>query len=95
MVAKTAAAQIPFRYRSTDSPTGVTRRTAQRLAATLGVDETQVIHLALRELAKTVLPQYEQDEGPLTKAQLTRIRKLAGKVDSGAVRSSLIELDRK
>ena len=39
--------QIAFRYRPQDSATGVTRTTAKRLADVLGVDETQVIHLAL------------------------------------------------
>ena len=53
----TATAQIAFRYRPQDSATGVTRTTAKRLAEVLGVDETQVIHLALHELATKVLPQ--------------------------------------
>ena len=44
---KNPQAQIAFRYRSQDSATGVTRTTAKRLAEVLGVDETQVIHLAL------------------------------------------------
>jgi len=48
---KAAAGQIAFRYRQHDSATGVTRTTTKRLADVLGVDETQVIHLALRELA--------------------------------------------
>jgi hypothetical protein len=42
---------IAFRYLTADSPTGVTRHTAKRIAQTLGVDETQAIHLALHELA--------------------------------------------
>ena len=42
---KAAAAQIAFRYRPQDSPTGVTRTTTKRLADVLGVDETQVIRL--------------------------------------------------
>ena len=41
--------QIAFRYRTIDSPSGVTRRTAKRLAEHLGVDETQAIHQALHE----------------------------------------------
>ena len=48
---KAAAAQIAFRYRPKDSATGVTRTTTKRLADVLGVGETQVIHLALHELA--------------------------------------------
>jgi hypothetical protein len=88
-----ATTQIAFRYRSQDSTTGVTRTTAKRLAAALGVDETQVIHLALHELATKVLPQYEADDGELTKAQLSQIKKSAPKAKSGQVRSSLFEME--
>jgi hypothetical protein len=90
---KTASAQIAFRYRALDSATGVTRTTTQRLAETLGVDETQVIHLALHALAVQYLPQYEADEGALTKAQVKRIQKAAPKAQGGVVRSSLFEGD--
>lgn len=93
MSTKAQASQIPFRYRSFDSPTGVTRATAKRLAERLGVDETQVIHLALHELAMKVLPQYEADEGPLTASQVRQIRKLAPKVGKGSVRSSLFDAE--
>jgi hypothetical protein len=89
----TATAQIAFRYRQQDSATGVTRTTAKRLAEVLGVDETQVIHLALHELATKVLPQYEADEGSLTKAQLSQIKKSAPKAKGGTVRSSLFEME--
>jgi len=87
------AAQIAFRYRAQDSATGVTRATAKRLAEVLGVDETQVIHLALREMATKFLPQYEADEGALTKAQLSQVNKSAPKAKGGSVRSSLFELE--
>ncbi len=91
---KAATAQIAFRYRPQDSATGVTRSTAKRLADVLGVDETQVIHLALHELATKFLPQYEVDEGALTKAQLNQIKKSAPKAKGGTVRSSLFELEK-
>lgn len=89
----TATAQIAFRYRSQDSATGVTRATAKRLAEVLGVDETQVIHLALHELATKVLPQYEADEGAITKAQLSQIKKSAPRAKGGTVRSSLFAME--
>jgi hypothetical protein len=76
---KEAAAQIAFRYRAQDSATGVTRTTAKRLSDVLGVGETQVIHLALHELATKFLPQYEADEGALTKAQFNQVKKSAPK----------------
>ncbi len=90
---KTAAAQIAFRYRPHDSATGVTRTTAKRLAEVLGVDETQVIHLALHELATKVLPQYEADDGALTKAQLSQIKKTVPKAKGGKMRSSLFAIE--
>ncbi len=93
MATKTLASQIPFRYRSADSATGVTRATAKRLAEHLGVDETQAIHLALHELAAKVLPQYEPDDGPLTASQVRQIAKAAPKVSKKSVRSSLLETE--
>ncbi|MFN8917033.1 MAG: hypothetical protein ACK5VU_05220 [Burkholderiales bacterium] len=88
-----ANAQIAFRYRPQDSATGVTRTTAKRLAVLLGVDETQVIHIALHELASKVLPQYEADGGALTKTQLSKLKKSAPKALGGTVRSSLFDAD--
>lgn len=91
---QTAANQIAFRYRQQDSATGITRTTAKRLASTLGVDETQVIHLALHALATQVLPQYAADDGALTTAQLNQIKKSAPKAKGGTVRTSLFELEK-
>ena len=85
--------QIAFRYRPADSMTGVTRDTAKRLAERLGVDETQAIHLALRDMAVRLLPQYEADEGPLTAPQMRQIRKLAPQGKKRSVRSSLFEVE--
>ena len=85
--------QISFRYRSRDSVTGVTRETARRVAEVLGVDETQAIHQALRELASKVLPQYERDDGPLTAVQMQQIRQRAPQGRKRSVRSSLIETE--
>lgn len=96
MTARTTTDQIAFRYRAVDSATGVTRKTAKRLADVLGVDETQAIHQALRELAVRMLPQYEADDGPLTAAQLRQIRKRApqaGKPSTRSVRSSLFDVE--
>ncbi|MDO8714383.1 MAG: hypothetical protein Q7K13_07890 [Polynucleobacter sp.] len=46
MPSRSPATQIAFRYRTLDSATGVTRETVKRLANLLGVNETQVIHMA-------------------------------------------------
>jgi len=91
MVKRSTTNQIAFRYRKVDSKTGVTRRTAKRLAEQLGVDETQAIHLALHEMAVRFLPQYEADEGPLTASQFRQIRAATRQKTKRSVRSSLLE----
>lgn len=93
MTARSAIDQIAFRYRQTDSATGVTRATAKRLAEYLGVDETQAIHHALHELALRILPQYEADDGPLTAAQVRQIKKRVPQGGKRSVRSSLLDME--
>lgn len=93
MPSKSTVNQIAFRYRTTDSSTGVTRATAQRVATQLGVDETQAIHMALHELAIKVLPQYEADDGPLSATQLRQIRARAPKATKHSVRSRLFSTE--
>lgn len=68
--------KIVLRYRSRDTASGVTRDTAQRLAQALGLSETQLVHRALAEFARQLLPQYAQDDGPLTDDQLAAVRDL-------------------
>lgn len=92
MTSRSPIDQIAFRYRQLDSTTGVTRNTAKRLAERLGVDETQVIHLALHEMAVKLLPQYEADDVPLTAAQIRQIKKRAPQGKKQSVRSSLFEV---
>src|SRR5947199_10102301 len=92
MTTRSAKIQIAFRYRMVDSPSGVTRKTAKRLAERLGVDETQAIHLALHELAAKVLPQYEPDEGPLSPAQIRQFNKRVPQGTTRAVRASLVAM---
>jgi hypothetical protein len=67
---------ILLRYRDKDTAYGVTRNTTTRLAETLGLSETQVVHVALANLARQTLPRYEPDDGPLTPQQLAAIDKL-------------------
>lgn len=89
MPAGTITNQIAFRFRAVDSATGVTRKTAKRLAEQLGVDETQAIHRALHELSIKVLPRYDADGGALTAAQVRQIRKSVPQGGKRSVRSSL------
>ena len=81
MSAKSTAARrkpagILLRYRDRDTAYGVTRKTTTRLAKTLGLSETQVVHVALANLARQTLPRYEPDDGPLTPEQMNQIRRM-------------------
>lgn len=71
-----ASGQLLFRYRGADTVAGVSRKTTARVAQTLGLTETQTIHLALARLAQETLPRYEADDGELTAKQLRAIKKL-------------------
>jgi hypothetical protein len=93
MATRNAANQIAFRYRMVDTAAGVTRDTVKRLAAQLGVDETQAIHHALRQLAIKLLPQYEADDGALTASQVRQIKKSAPQGAKRSVRSSLFDTE--
>jgi hypothetical protein len=73
---KKAVSGILLRYRESDTTFGVTRATATRLAKTLGLSETQVIHVALAHFARQNLPAYEPDDGPLTDEQMGAIERL-------------------
>lgn len=71
---KQPASGILLRYREKDSALGVSRATAVTLAESLGVSETQVIHVALAQLARQTLPRYEVDNGPVTDEQYRTIK---------------------
>ena len=93
MAARNPKIQIAFRYRTVDSASSVTRKTVKRLAEYLGVDETQAIHQALHDLAAKILPQYEQDEGPVSAAQMRQIKKRVPQGTKRSVRSSLFQME--
>ncbi|MGH8676552.1 MAG: hypothetical protein ACREVG_19865, partial [Burkholderiales bacterium] len=70
-----AASGILLRYRDKDTAYGVTRKTTTRLARVFGLSETQLVHVALANLARQTLPRYEADNGPLTERQMEEIRR--------------------
>lgn len=72
-----AVSNLLLKFKTRDTPYGVTRDTLRAIADELDVSETMAIHLALSRLATEVLPAYEMDEGPLTKADLVHLRKVA------------------
>lgn len=77
-------------FRGRDGMFGVTRSTMRKLAAELDLNETQVVHVALRRLADSVLPAYEPDDGPLNAKQLATIRRLAGRQEVRSISSTLL-----
>lgn len=66
-------------FRSRDTQFGVTRATVQAIAKKLGMNEMQVIHMALSRFAADILPAYDADDGPLTAKQVLALRKDAAK----------------
>lgn len=66
-----------LKFKSRDSSYGVTRETLKALAEEMDVSETTVVHLAISRFARDVLPAYEMDDGPLTVADIKRVRKAA------------------
>jgi len=83
--------KLLLRFRGTDSRLGVTRATVGRLAQELGLNETQVIHYALKRLATELLPAYEADDGPLTVREARAIERAGGGRHGRSVRSALFE----
>lgn len=82
--------QLLFRFRKEDTKNGISRPTTEKLAEALGfTGETQLIHYALRKLAKEVLPEYEADDADLTPSQMKAIRKAVPQGKSISVKSSL------
>ena len=89
MAALDKPSQILFRFRSADSPNGISRSTMAQLAEYLGYNETQVMHLALKKLAQEVLPAYERDDGPVSTATLKALKKRESQGNLKIVASSL------
>lgn len=66
-----------IQLRAQDSEFGVSEDTFNRLMKELSLNQTELVHKALRDLARTVIPAYEPDDGPLTDDQLEAIRRLS------------------
>lgn len=66
-----------LRLRKQDTPTGVSAATVEKLVEVTGLSRTDVVHLALKEMAQRYLPRYEQDDGALTDEQIQVIRELS------------------
>jgi hypothetical protein len=71
---KTGAVLV--RFKRHDSAYGVTRATVQKLAKTMRLNVSDVVHVALAQCARTNLPRYEMDNGPLTAKQHESISEL-------------------
>jgi hypothetical protein len=69
--------KLLLKFRDKDTPYGVTRETLRALSAELDMTETMVIHLAVSRFAKEVLPAYDADEGPLTPAYVSWLKRTA------------------
>lgn len=83
--------QLLLLFWPSDTQNGISLATVRKLAEYLGfTGEMQVIHYAVRKLAKEVLPSYGADDGELTPKQLAAIRKAIPQGRAKPVKSSLI-----
>lgn len=80
---------IWLRFPPVDAADAISRATLSRLAAHLGMSETETVHRALKLLAKEVLPAYEPDDGDLTARQIAAIRKQVPQGRMKSVKSAL------
>ena len=71
-----------LRLRKRDTRTGVSEATVGKLMKATGLSKTEVAHLALKQMASRYLPFYEQDDGPLTIAQIRAIRQASTATDT-------------
>jgi len=76
---KTTNESLLLKFQSRDTPFGVTRATVRAIAKELGINEMQVIHMALSRFATDVLPAYAPDDAPLTAKEVLALRKDAAK----------------
>lgn len=72
-----ASSSLLLKFRAHDTQFGVTRETVKAIAARFDLSETEVVHMALSRMARDELPGYEADEGPVGKADLKALRKIA------------------
>jgi len=87
---KRQAPSTLLRYRTRNTPHGVTKKTARKLADHLGLNETDLLHKLLAEAAARELPQYEPDDGPLSEADWREIRRRAP-TQGGPLAGSLLD----
>lgn len=71
------ADKLLLKFRSKDSPYGVTRKTLRALSKEMDMSETMVVHLAVSRFAREVLPRYPADERALSASDLAWIRRTA------------------
>ena len=65
-----------MKFLTQDSETGITLDTADKLCEALQLgSRTEVIHLALAQLARSTLPRYEADDAPVSSDVLAEIRR--------------------
>lgn len=79
-----------LRYRERNTPNGVTKSTAQKLAEHFGLTETDLLHRLLAQAAARELPQYAADDGALSDEAWRAVTRRAPR-QLGPSRGSLLD----
>lgn len=76
--ATAAPKKFLIQLRVVDNEYGVSEETFSRMMDELSLNQTELVHKALRNLAREILPAYEMDNGPLDDKQHAAIRAMSG-----------------
>jgi hypothetical protein len=84
MTATAKKQSLLLNFNEREAKFAVTRETVKTLRNRLGFsNETQVVQFALSQLRDSMLPRYEQDDGPVSEAMLRYLRKQVDQDTSG------------
>jgi hypothetical protein len=86
---KAKAEKLLVTFKKKDGLISVRKSTVKRMSELLGFNETDVVHYALSKLAKEIIPAYELDDGPLSNAEIKKIKQLSGIDQEMAMSSQL------
>ncbi|QHP58561.1 hypothetical protein [Pectobacterium carotovorum] len=71
------ADSVLLRFKEQDGVNSISSETFENLMNATGMSKTELIHFALSNLVTRYIPAYEQDDGPLTEAQIRMLNEIS------------------
>lgn len=66
-----------LRFKDEDGVNGISSETFENLMNATGMSKTELVHFALVNLVEKFIPAYEQDDGPITEAQIRMLNEIS------------------